>query len=96
MISLRPAPRHDRHAARVALSLLTNAGFPELVARDPDDFVRTASALARNREQLAALHARARSQFLASVVCDGPAFGARLGSALRGMWRERCCAAATR
>lgn len=52
---------------RMGLSLLTNVGLPELVARDPDDFVRIATDLAGDPERLANLRATMRGR-----VLEGP------------------------
>lgn len=89
MIALRPESRHDRHSARVALSLLTASGLPELIADHQDGFVRIAAQLGTDIPALNALHTRVRDTFLSSPVCDGPAFGRRLGAAFRGMWEAR-------
>ncbi len=89
VITAQPGPRHHRHAARVATSLLTNAGLGELVARDEEDYVRLAMALAQDRARLAALRADIPARFRASPICDGAGYARRLGAALREMWRMR-------
>jgi predicted O-linked N-acetylglucosamine transferase (SPINDLY family) len=90
IIALHPSPAHDRHAARVAMSLLTAAGLPELIAPDPDAFVALAARLAADPVGLEHLHKRVREAFLGSPLCDAPAFAARFGAAVREMWRLRC------
>jgi predicted O-linked N-acetylglucosamine transferase (SPINDLY family) len=62
------------HAGRVGVSLLTNVGLPELIARDEDDYVRIAAQLAADQPRLANLRQSLRSQVAASPLCDGPAF----------------------
>lgn len=78
------------HAARVGLSLLSAAGLPEFAAEDEDEYVRIARGLAADRGRLAGLRASLRGRMLGSPLCDVPAFCARFGGALRGLWRERC------
>lgn len=77
-------------AARVGLSILTTVGFPELVARGEDEYVKIAADLAGDAPRMSAIRAALRAKMLASPVCDGPAFAARFGAALRAMWKERC------
>ena len=67
----------DRWTSRVSSSLLRNAGLPQFVARDTDDFVRIAANFANDpvqRDQLIALRASLREQLLSSPVCDAAAF----------------------
>lgn len=78
------------HPARVGASLLTAVGLPELIADDPDHYVRLAHALAEDRERLAGLQAGLRARLAASPLLDARGYAARLGAALEGMWREFC------
>ena len=70
------------HAARVGLSLLTNAGLPDLCAPDDDAFVAKTLELATNAEALTAVRTNLRERFASSPVCDAPAFAARFGDML--------------
>src|SRR5262245_18245656 len=88
--ALAPRPEHDRHAGRVGMSLLTAAGLPELLARDEDDYVRLAPSLAHDGARLDSLRAGLRERVVNSPLCDTAAFGARLGDAIRMVWREWC------
>jgi predicted O-linked N-acetylglucosamine transferase (SPINDLY family) len=80
--------RGPTHASRVGDSLLGQVGLRDLVVETWDDYVRTAAALARERDRLAALRRDLRPRLLASPLCDGPAFAARFASAVHRMWRE--------
>ena len=80
----------NNHASRVGASLLTLVGTPELIARDEDDYVARAMALAADPERLSGLHATLRDRLLTSPLCDGPAFASKFENALREMWRRWC------
>lgn len=90
MLGLRPAPEHDRHAARVPLSLLAAAGLDELICADHDDLVAKAAGMAGNLSGLAWMRAGLRGRFLASPVCDAKAFVRRFERALRSIWHDYC------
>ena len=49
------------HAGRVGVSMLTNVGLADLVARDEDEYVAVAAALAGDLPRLVALRAGMRS-----------------------------------
>jgi predicted O-linked N-acetylglucosamine transferase (SPINDLY family) len=74
--------------SRGGLSILSNLGLPELVARSEDDYVRIAAELARDRTRLATLRATLRGRMEHSVLMDAPRFAAQIESAYRTMWRE--------
>jgi predicted O-linked N-acetylglucosamine transferase (SPINDLY family) len=73
--------------SRGGLSLLSNVGHPELVARSPQDFVQIAVGLAHDRVRLARLRAELRPKMLASPLTDGPKFVRSIEDAYRGMWQ---------
>ncbi len=74
-------------AARVGGSILRGAGFPELVADDPEAFVRAAGDLAARGRRDDLNRRRLRDALLASTICDGPGFARRLGAALTSLVR---------
>ena len=73
----------DRHASRVGASLLTAAGYPELIAGTEDQVVSILCAMARPRPiaERQALRDRVRS----SSLCDAPAFARRFDRALASL-----------
>ncbi|GAB2511209.1 O-linked N-acetylglucosamine transferase, SPINDLY family protein [Lysobacter humi (ex Lee et al. 2017)] len=75
----------ETFAARVAASLLTHLGLPELVVRDDDAFVARAVALGRDPDALAALRARVESCREASSLFDMQAFADGFASAVATM-----------
>ncbi len=82
------------HVARVGASLLTQVGLAELVATDPDDYVRRAVALARDPARLAAISAGLRPAMARSALLDAPGFLREAEAAFRDMWRRWCAGGA--
>ena len=61
-------------AARVAASLLTAIGLPELITATSEDYERLALDLARDRPRLAAIRARLADQRLSTPLFDAARF----------------------
>jgi predicted O-linked N-acetylglucosamine transferase (SPINDLY family) len=78
------------HAGRVGVSLLSQLGLDECIARTPDDYVAIAIRLAKRPEHLRALRGRLRRDMATSSLCDGEAFTRKLESAYRDMWTSWC------
>jgi protein O-GlcNAc transferase len=78
------------HVSRVGVSLLNCVGLPELVARNAEEYVRTAVDLANDRARLQALHATLRQRMEGSPLMDAPAFARHVEAAYRQMWRAWC------
>ena len=74
---------------RAGVSILTNAGLPELIARTPQAYVDIAAELAGDVQRLAARRGRMRPRMLASPLTDAAAFVRDLEAAYRQMWREK-------
>ena len=71
-----------RATARGGVSILINAGLPQLIARDTDDYVRIATQLAQRPMRLS------REQLLASPLMDAPAFARDFAQVIWQAWRE--------
>lgn len=80
----------DRLVARQGVGLMMNAGLPDWVARDADDYVARAVRLSADLPALASLRAVLRQQVQASPVFDGERFARHLEAAFRGMWTHWC------
>ena len=80
----------ERFLSRQGVGLLMNAGLPEWVAADPDDYVARAISHAGDLHALALLRAGLRQQVLATPIFDAPRFAQHFEAALRGMWRKWC------
>ncbi|MBC8337878.1 MAG: tetratricopeptide repeat protein [Rhodospirillales bacterium] len=82
----------ETFASRHSLSHLSTVGLPELVARDHEDYVNLAVALAVDIERLADLRAGLREKMARSPICDGEKFSQGFAGLLRGIWRDWCMA----
>lgn len=78
------------HAGRVGVSLLTHAGLPELIAENPENYVKIAVALALDREHLKELRQGLRERLQRSPLTDAVGFTRSLERAYRTMWETYC------
>ncbi|HVW25543.1 MAG TPA: tetratricopeptide repeat protein [Polyangiaceae bacterium] len=78
------------HRSRVGLSLLSNAGFPELAAESDDAFVSAAVRLASDPDGLALRRRTLRDRLRAAPLMDASGFTRALEGAYRSMWRKWC------
>jgi predicted O-linked N-acetylglucosamine transferase (SPINDLY family) len=78
------------HISRVGISLLTNAGLPELIAQTPERYVEITATLAKALPRLADLRCNLRQKMRTSPLMDGPRFARDFESACREMWRKWC------
>ena len=76
--------------SRQGVGILMNAGLPEWVAADADDYVARAAFHAGDMQRLAKLHNGLRQQVLASPIMDARRFAMHFEAALRGMWQIWC------
>ncbi|MBI4184612.1 MAG: tetratricopeptide repeat protein [Proteobacteria bacterium] len=79
-----------RHAGRVGLSLLAQAGLEGLVAGTVDDYVALAARLAGDEARRAHLHRGLRARLESSPLRDEIGFTRRLEAAYRAAWRAWC------
>jgi len=78
----------DRLVSRQGVSLLMNAGLPEWIATDADDYVVRAVTHANDLSSLAKLRSGLRGQVLASPIFDAPRFARHFESAMESMWEK--------
>jgi protein O-GlcNAc transferase len=69
-------------------TIVKNAGLPDWIAEDDDDYVAKAVAHTQDLKQLAGLRAGLRQQVLSSPLFDAPRFAKNLETALWGMWEK--------
>lgn len=80
----------DRFLSHIGESILQNAGLPDWIAIDAEDYVARAAIHAGDRQRLALLRKALRQQVLASPLFDAPRFARHFETALRGMWTQWC------
>jgi predicted O-linked N-acetylglucosamine transferase (SPINDLY family) len=83
------------HVSRAGLDVLAQVGLDDCVTRNPDDYVRTAVALANDSDRRSVLRSSLRERMRRSPLMDGPGLCSRLEQAYRSMWAQWCEAAAT-
>lgn len=78
----------ETFASRVAGSLLTTAGLPELVTDSLEQYEAVALRLARDPQELSASRRRLERNRVSDPLFDTPAFVRRLEAAYRQMWEH--------
>ena len=77
------------HAGRVGVSQMSNLGLQELIARNQNEYVEIAVALAQDLPRLATLRAGMRERMLASPLMNVAGFTSNLERAYESMWKAR-------
>jgi predicted O-linked N-acetylglucosamine transferase (SPINDLY family) len=75
---------------RGGLSILSNVGLPELVARDDEQYLRIALELAGDLARLSGLRETLRGRMQRSPLMDAPRFARNVEVAYRTMWQRWC------
>jgi predicted O-linked N-acetylglucosamine transferase (SPINDLY family) len=75
---------------RAGLCQATLLGLPELIADDPDQFVKNVVALARDQPRLAELRQGLRDRLQRSALMDAPKFTRALEALYREAFRRWC------
>lgn len=82
-----------RHVSRVGVSLLSQVGAEELIARDEAHYIALAVELASDPHRLATYRRALRGMMASSPLCDAAGKTAAVESAFRQMWRDWCAPA---
>jgi predicted O-linked N-acetylglucosamine transferase (SPINDLY family) len=80
----------DRFLSKQGIGLLMNAGLPEWIAEDEDDYIARAVAFSANPQALSTLRSNLRQRVTASPIFDAAAFAHSFEEALRAMWLKWC------
>jgi protein O-GlcNAc transferase len=76
--------------SRMGITILSNAGLPELVAPAVDQYVALATDLALNRDRLRGLRHNLRQRVEGSPLMNQTVFARDMEAAYREMWRRWC------
>ena len=75
--------------SRQGVGVLMNAGLPDWIAEDEEEYLAKAIIFASDLDKLTRLRAGLRSQVLASPLFDAPRFARNIENALWAMWNQR-------
>lgn len=78
------------HVSRVGVSILSNAGLPELIAKTPGEYIAKTVALAGDLARLQALRSNLRTMMQQSPLTDAGRFTAHLERIYREIWEKWC------
>ena len=84
------AKKGDRHASRVACSILAQVGLSDLVTANARAYVDTCKALAADGRRLMQLRATLRDTMQASPLCNVKQYTQNIEAAYRQMWQTWC------
>ncbi len=76
-----------RFLSRQGVGIMMNAGLPEWIAADADDYLARAMLHAADLQRLAKLRRSLREQIRVSPLFDAARFAGHFEAALRGMWQ---------
>jgi len=76
--------------SRMGVTILTNAGLPELIAQTTDEYVRLATDLAQDTNRLRKTRHNLRDRVAVSPLMDQDRFARNMEDAYRKMWRLWC------
>jgi len=80
----------ERFLSRQGVGLMMNAGLPEWIAHNAEDYVARAVSHASDLKRLALLRASLRQQVLASPLFNAERFAHHFEQALRNIWQHWC------
>lgn len=78
-----------RHfGSRMGVTLLTNAGLPELIAQNTDEYVSIATNLAKDKDRLRSMRHNLRDRVATSPLMNQEKFVRNMEDAYRQMWKK--------
>ncbi|EHD22011.1 hypothetical protein BrE312_2631 [Brenneria sp. EniD312] len=77
-------------AGRHSASHLVNAGMPELLANDWEQYINITVGIANDLNSLSVIRQHLRDILLSSPVCDGKRFAKHFSDAMRAIWQRYC------
>lgn len=80
----------NTYASRAGISLLSNIGIPELIARTPDEYIEIAINLTKDLDKLQSLRKNLRDMMSHSPLTDAQQFVLNLENSYRNVWEKWC------
>src|SRR6185369_4366844 len=80
----------DRPVSRAGVSILSNAGLPELIAHTHAEYVSIATDLARDLPRLVEFRRTLRPRLERSPLSNADRFATHIETAYRNMWQQWC------
>lgn len=80
----------NTHVSRVGVSLLSNVGLTDLIAKTQDEYIEKSVQLANDIEKLHLLRERLRGMMTRSPLTDSKQFTINLENFYRQMWETYC------
>ncbi|HEX7510283.1 MAG TPA: tetratricopeptide repeat protein [Chitinivibrionales bacterium] len=80
----------NRHAGRMAATILHASGLHDWIGFSPEEYLEIAQAASENIDQLKFLRQTLRRRMSASIVGDAPAFTRKLEAVYRTVWMQWC------
>ncbi len=80
----------EHFVSRMGVTFLTNAGLPDLIAKDVKCYIDIAVDLAKNPEKIRKSREGLREKVAASPLMDQAKFARNIEDAYRGMWQRWC------
>ncbi len=85
----------NTHASRVGISLLSNVGLSELIAKTPNEYIVLTTNLSKDIDKLLFLRKNIRDMMAKSPLCDANRFTINLENCYRQIWRNWCASGQT-
>ena len=76
--------------SRAGVSILSNIGLRELIARDSDQYVRIAREMAADLPRMSRLRGQMRNRMLSSPLMNAAQFAHDVEDAYQQMWQRWC------
>lgn len=80
----------DHFVSRVATSLVTHIGHPELAAKTCDEYIEIAKNLTNDTKKLNLIRQKLRQELINSALCNGAEYAKNVELAFRDMWGTWC------
>ncbi|MCJ7484502.1 MAG: hypothetical protein MUO31_16250, partial [Thermodesulfovibrionales bacterium] len=78
------------YASRGGVTLLSNVGLKDLIAKTHDEYISIAVNLAKDSKRLGSFRKHLRDMMKCSPLCDAKKFTANLEMFYRKIWETRC------